>query len=179
MSTSFEHFDFIQLMNLPSGDHQGVVRIIRYRFRSDSSFYYVDLYQFEKIEGTDVFGIKFFPKSWRDHPDKYKVVLNKKWTIKPRKIIFTILAICVDHYKKYPNASFAFFGERRQDECIKSTKRFRVYSIFASFFISNYSFFQYWDESTSTYMLLNKGSEMSDEFLNRIKDYFSEYLEER
>lgn len=179
MPTLSEHYPFIILMHIPPDEsHQGVIRIIRYRFKPQSVFYYVDLYQFESIEGTEIYGIKYFPKTWRDHTNKYSVVLNKKWTINARKIINTILAICVDHYSKNTNASFVFFGERRPGECIEKTKRFNVYSIFASFFISENSFLQYCDEDSSTYLLLNNSTLNIDCTVSKIKKSFSNYLEQ-
>lgn len=164
-------------MNFNAED-DNVEKIVRYRFKADNVFYFVDLYDFKNPFGTSFWGIKFYPKPLSNCKDKYKKILNKKWCIRSRKIISTVVYICRHHHLQHQYSSFVFYGERKCDEKNKTTKRFSVYSLFCAFLIDTDNFHHLVDESTSTYLLLNSFHDIKDRtLLPKIKSVFSDYFE--
>lgn len=81
-----------------------------------------------------VFGVKFFLKDHRDSPRKYNLLTGIN---DPFRVLGTIVRGMKVFEKKFPGASFAFFGAELEGEEIENTKRFRVYRpIMENFFPS-------------------------------------------
>jgi len=71
-----------------------------------------------------VFGVKFHLKDHSDSPRKYNILTGIN---DPFRVLATIVQGMKVFEKKFPQASFAFFGAELEGEPLENTKRFRVY----------------------------------------------------
>ena len=95
------------------------LHILTFRCRFNRQ-YIIHVEQYDHL----VFGVKFHLKDHRDSPRKYNLLsrLND-----PFRILSTIVHAMKHFERKYPLATFAYFGAELEGEAIENTKRFRVY----------------------------------------------------
>ncbi|HCQ30453.1 MAG TPA: hypothetical protein DIU39_09215 [Flavobacteriales bacterium] len=68
----------------------------------------------------DICVVKFYPKKFSSHPEKYKLRIGKDFNTF-REVLTAVLKLCLKLYKQNPALGFAFFGE--WDEKDVSAKR--------------------------------------------------------
>jgi len=160
-------FLFIQNME----DEQHVAKLVKmYRFKSTKSnltyIVRVEVYQLH------VYAIKFYLKTNRNSPNKYKLTTN---TNEPLRIINTciniMLSICQDDAK----TSFGFIGSNGMDEdTYCCTKRYRVYSKIMARRFSDEKFYHMENKGKSTYLMLNREMLRSNpNMVNDIQKFFA------
>lgn len=95
------------------------LHILTFRCRFNRQ-YIIHVEQYE----NQVFGVKFHLKDHRDSPRKYNLLTGIN---DPFRVLSTVVVAMQYFEKRFPLASFAFFGAELEKEPIENTKRFRVY----------------------------------------------------
>jgi hypothetical protein len=158
-------------MKAPGDEYTpGVLCIHKYRFKTKRNrVYFVNIPQFER----NIYALKFYRRDHKLSDERYKIIVND---YDARNVIFTVLTIGLSIIKNDPVASFVFVGMPKLEEDIMNTKRFRVYSLFASFFISTEDFIHASDINNSLYILLNKmNPQTQTEDLEDIGKFFMQH----
>lgn len=127
----------------------------------------------------EVFIVKFHTKAMRNAKDKYNRLTNEK---DARKIIYTCINIGLSLYTKFPLASFGFIGsplleEKKRENELLNTKRFRVYRKFAAFFFSPDNFDHSTNTDLSSYILYNKShlsinTTLKEDVMSMFENYY-------
>jgi len=117
----------------------------------------------------DVYIVKFFVKSHSSSKSRYSLLTNER---DARKIIYTCVEIGNSIYSNNNIASFGFVGspiseEKRRENKLFNTKRFRVYKYFALFFFSPDNFEHTTNMNYSSYLLVNKKNIASNPSLKK------------
>lgn len=148
------------------GHNNTYIRLHIYTFKSKHNIKYI--VNVEEYEHS-VYILKFHTKNASYSAKKYTMLTNK---YDSRKIISTCINIGLEIYKENKLASFGFIGsptikEIKRNKKLENTKRFKVYSNFATFFFSPDNFNHLTNKSFSSYLLINKNK------LNDISDFSS------
>ena len=99
---------------------------------------------------------------------RYKMLSNLN---EASMVISTCLLVGVDFFNRFPDASFGFIGERKEDENVANTKRFRVYKLFVESYVSLNHFAHYSLSEYSAYCLINNKVGDTDKYMSDIVDY--------
>ncbi len=164
-------YPFSYIMAAPGDESTpGAICIHKFRFKTiKNRVYFVNIPQFEK----HTYSVKFYARNHRLSDDRYRLMLDD---YDARNVIFTVLKISLRILEMDKVASFAFVGMPGLDEKHTNTKRFRVYTLFTSFFISSKDFIHAKDENNSIYVLLNKKNQRTRiQDLPEIAQYFMEH----
>lgn len=157
-------FDFTYINHQPGGPSDDFLRVHTYKFHSEKELYLVRLEEYP----FDVFAIKFYPKSFEDSPNKYRLLTNHG---NPMPIIRTCINIMIDILNKFPGASLGFMGIEMENEHIGNTKRYRIYRQLMENFFSPVNFSHHVYIPQSIYLLLNRNSK-HDNHLQVVEKFF-------
>jgi len=124
-----------------------------------------------------IFVIKFYPKKYKTHPNKYNIQLNDNDAI---RVITTIVKIAVEFWKDNQSASFGFIGSHsvfkdglKEDK--KETRRYKIYKYIAVNLLSEEEFKHVNSPDESAYILINKKNQNPDHIIKMAAKMFVEY----
>ena len=123
----------------------------------------------------NIFIIKFFRKQDRKRIDRYHVLTNE---FKCTKIVSTCIRILISILEKNENASFGFLGantiNKEYEELRGETKRFKIYKRAMENLVGENIFEHTMDTINSTYLMVNRRNQTTDDFIERAKEMFNE-----
>jgi len=139
----------------------------------------------------DIFVAQFYLKNHRLSGKRFNLLLEnieQKNTKHVFYVLNTIANICLDIYKKNPNASFGFMGAPTSresnpkknknninpDRTIRNTKRHRIYSLYVKRYFSPEKFTHIVFNDSSCYLLKNNSNLKLDVSLSN--DYHNELI---
>lgn len=174
------YFDFKKHKVAP-GDYTtpGALRIHEYRFKTTKNTrYFVFAVEYEE----SFFAVKFHARHHKDSIKKYNLMTNK---YEARMVINTVFQIVLKIASENPSSSFIFIGETTEKEskadlenCRSNTKRFRIYRLYAFFFIGDENYLHAEDEDNSVYVLVSKHNpNLNGADLRDISDKFEPIME--
>lgn len=143
-----------------------------YSFRTESSVDY--LIEVEEYH-HDIYIIKFCQKKLKKHPKRFNVLTGE--CIMP-KIVATCIQVMLQLLKKNPLANFGFLGSNTiifgtgPNEPKEETKRFKIYRYAIVNLISEDVFVHHWDTKNSTYLVVNKKHENTDDIKEKANKMF-------
>lgn len=106
-----------------------------------------------EIYGGDLHFVKFFPRQYKGHPDRFSVLTGDN---EPRTIVRTIIHILVNYARNNASSSFAFIAASCNGEGHSNTKRFRFYSHMMEELFDSEQFSHHTNEELSLYMMLRR-----------------------
>lgn len=161
----------------------------RFTFKSDivNQQYIVEVLMLKH----DIYVAQFYLKNHRLSGKRFNLLLNNEIKKNNRHVMYvlnTITNICLDIYKKNPNASFGFMGAPTSkesnpkknkaninpDRTIQNTKRHRVYSLYVKRYFSPDRFTHIVFNESSCYLLKNNSNLELDVSLSN--DYHNELI---
>ena len=148
-------------------DINGVVHKYKFLSSKTNKSYIVE---FEYIY-ENFYGVKFYLFDYKKSKNRYKMLSNLN---EASMVISTCLLIGVDFFHKFPDASFGFVGERKEDEDVRCTKRYRVYKRLVESYVSSALFVHYSLEEYSAYCLINRNIPDTDVFMSDLKSFMRE-----
>jgi hypothetical protein len=160
------------------GQNNTFNKLTIYTFKSKHNIKYivnVEEYDYE------VFIIKFHTKNATYSSRKYSILTEK---YDARRIIFTCIKIGLEIYNDNKNASFGFIGaptlkEIKRVKKLENTKRFKVYSNFATFFFSPDNFNHMTNKDYSSYLLINKNKvKIDSDYHQKVISRFTEIYDD-
>ena len=140
--------------------------IYKYKFvssKTNKSY----IVEFDELQ-ENFYGIKFYMYDYKKSSSRYKMLSNLN---EANMVISTCLLVGVDFFNRFPDASFGFIGERKEDENVANTKRFRVYKLFVESYVSLNYFSHYSLSEYSAYCLINNKVGDTDKYMSDIVDY--------
>ena len=166
----YEGYPFTFLMNDYSNAEGLLEYTMQYRFKSLKSkhTYIVRIERYKE----HTYCVKFYDKANSLSNDKFSL---RTATFEPRTIVYTVLNIMFDVFKRDEKASFFFIGaEDEKDVPGRSTRRFRFYSRLVLSVVTDSVFEHFRSAPLSLYILVNKKSVADVEtFVKRISQEVS------
>lgn len=121
-----------------------------YRFKTRfNRVYFIELERYE----NSLYIAKFYLRIHKDLKDKYKIVINDGDGL---RVLSTCISLALKVNAQDPLASFGFIGERRLEESMNNTQRYRIYSMMSAKYFSPKKYDHVKDDNTSLYFILNK-----------------------
>jgi hypothetical protein len=164
----------------------------RYTFKSDivNQQYIVEVL----ILDYDIYVAQFYLKNHRLSGKRFNLLLENPKEKNNKNVLYvlnTITNICLDIYKKNPNASFGFMGAPTSkesnpkknkaninpDRTIRNTKRHRIYSLYVKRYFSPEKFTHIVFDQSSCYLLKNNSNLKLDFSLSN--DYHNELIKNK
>lgn len=161
----------------------------RFTFKSDivNQQYIVEVLLLEH----DIYVAQFYLKNHRLSGKRFNLLLDNPKEKNNKHVLYvlnTITNICLEIYRKNPNASFGFMGAPTSkesnpkknkaninpDRTIKNTKRHRIYSLYVKRYFSPEKFTHIVFDQSSCYLLKNKTNYKLDTSLSN--DYHNQLI---